>query len=198
MMPFITEEIWQKLPINRSDEADCLIVADWPAPQYFADYRDEAAERRIELVKAVVTAVRATRARYGISPKEPLNVVVSTSNDEDAEALTELLGMITHVAKLPAVGLVAGREQSKPENSSVTVAAGLEIYIPLEGLVDFEAEAARLTKERDKVAGELAKLEKKLSNEGFLAKAAPEIIEKDQARAAELREALVNIEAQLD
>jgi valyl-tRNA synthetase len=73
----------------------------------------------------------------------------------------------------------------------------MEIYVPLEGLVDFEAEAARLGRERVKVAGEPEKLQKKLSNPGFLAKAAPEIIEKDTAHAAELTESLALIESQL-
>ena len=90
-----------------------------------------------------------------------------------------------------------GLAVAKPAHSAITVAAGLEIYIPLEGLVDLQAEAERLEKEREKVTGELTKLEKKLSNEGFLAKAAPEIIEKDRARAAELRDALTVLESQL-
>jgi valyl-tRNA synthetase len=85
----------------------------------------------------------------------------------------------------------------KPAQSAVTVAAGLEIFVHLEGLVDFEAERARLQKDRDKTAKELAKFEKKLSNEGFLAKAATEIIEKDRAKAADLRAALDKLEAQL-
>jgi len=87
---------------------------------------------------------------------------------------------------------------AKPAQSAATVAEGLEIYVSLVGLVDFEAEKARLTKERDKVAKDLAKLEKKLSNEGFLAKAAAEIIEKDRNKAADLRKALTKFDAQLE
>ena len=73
----------------------------------------------------------------------------------------------------------------------------MEIYIPLEGLVDFDAERERLAKEREKAVVELERLRKKLGNEGFLAKAAPEIVEKDRARADELGDQLALIDAQL-
>jgi len=73
----------------------------------------------------------------------------------------------------------------------------MEIYIPLEGLVDFDAEKARLTREREKSGTELERLAKKLGNESFLAKAAPEIVEKDRARADELGDQLGLIDAQL-
>jgi valyl-tRNA synthetase len=94
-------------------------------------------------------------------------------------------------------GLVVEPAAVKPEHSAVAVAGNLEVYIPLEGLVDFEAEAARLDHERQRLVDDLMKLERKLSNEGFLAKAAPEIVEKDRARAAELAESLAIVEAQL-
>jgi len=202
MMPYISEEIWQKLPANSAvsgatngASGASLIVAQWPKAADFTKLRDADAERRIELLKAVVTAARSTRARYGLSPKEELQAVVNTPDDETASTLTELAPMISSVARLSSLDAGVGR--AKPANASATVAAGLEVFIPLEGLVDFEAEIARLRKERDKVAKDFERLEKKLSNEGFLAKAAPEIIEKDRAKAADLREALAQLEAQL-
>jgi len=203
MMPYISEEIWQKLPANSAvsgatngANGASLIVASWPDAADFAELRDAEAERRIELLKAIVTAARSTRARYGLSPKEVLTAVVNTSDAETADTLAELASMISSVAKLNSLDAGVGR--AKPANASATVAAGLEVYIPLEGLVDFEAEAARLRKEHDKVAKDLARLDKKLANEGFLAKAAPEIIEKDRAKAADLREALAQLTAQLE
>jgi len=195
MMPYITEEIWRKLPIDRSNDADSLIVAAWPEPSAFAGFIDEAAERRIELLKAVVTALRTTRARYGLSPKTTLAVTIIVTDEADGELLQDLAAQISSLAA--ASSLDVSTTAAKPAHSAVIVAAGLEIYIPLEGLVDFEAEAARLVKERDLTASELTRLDKKLSNEGFLAKAAPAIIEKDRARATELREALATIQTQL-
>ena len=198
MMPYISEEIWQKLPIHGDSIANntlSLIVAAWPNSDDFVSLRDLNAERRIELLKAVVSALRSTRARYQISPRTALPVAVKVSDGVDAALLQELEGQITQLAA--ASRLEVGTDTAKPEHSAVTVAAGLEIYILLEGQVDLEAERARLSKERDKIAADLAKLERKLSNEGFLAKAAPEIIEKDRLKAADLREALKKLESQL-
>ena len=86
---------------------------------------------------------------------------------------------------------------AKPESSTVVLGSGIEAYIVLAGLVDFDAERARLQKEREKLAKDEAKLAKKLSNEGFLAKAAPEIIEKDRAKHADLAETIAKIDEQL-
>ena len=109
-----------------------------------------------------------------------------------------LEGESSLISALAGLGsLTVDSDAEKPEHSAVSVAGNLEVYVPLEGLVDFEAEAIRLTKEREKYTVELERLEKKLSNEGFLAKAAPEIVEKDRARATELSDAIVLLGAQL-
>lgn len=200
MMPFLTEEIWRKLPRALFAEHSCnaatLIVAQWPQPAAFADLKDPDAERRIELLKAVVTALRSTRARYQISPRTSLDVTVKAADEQDAHLLEELREQISQLAA--ASSLEISTDATKPEHSAVTVAAGLEIFVHLEGLVDLAAEKARLTKEQQKIAAELAKFEKKLSNEGFLAKAAPEIIAKDRVKVAALQAALVKIESQLE
>jgi valyl-tRNA synthetase len=91
----------------------------------------------------------------------------------------------------------AGVDASKPAHSATVIASGMEVYLPLEGLVDFEAESRRLATEAHKLSAELDKFNRKLSNEGFLAKASPEIIAKDRAKAAELAEALGLVQAQL-
>jgi len=197
LMPYISEEIWQKLPIHDSTDSNpALIVAAWPDPADFAQLRDHGAERRVELLKVVVSALRSTRARYQISPRTELEASIKVTRESDGTLLQELTPQIAQLAN--ARKLRIDSELTKPSQSAVTVAGGLEIYVHLEGLVDLEAEQARLTKERDKVAKDLARFEKKLSNEGFLAKAVPEIIEKDRAKAANLREVLAKLEAQLD
>ena len=94
-------------------------------------------------------------------------------------------------------GLSRPARAKKPPHASVAVAGGAEMYVPLEGLVDFAYERARVGKELDTAKADLEKLERKLGNEGFLAKAAPEIVEKDRARAAELADAVAKLTAQL-
>jgi valyl-tRNA synthetase len=194
MMPFVTEAIWRNLPLPEADQAASLMIADWPEAADLARFSDEGAERSIALVQEVVVAIRAVRARYAVSPRLSLDVVVKA---QEAERVL-LEGEASLVSSLAGVGrLIVEPAAEKPAHSAVAVAGNLEVYVPLEGLVDFAAEAARLTKEREKYAVELERLEKKLSNEGFLAKAAPEIVEKDRARATELSEALVLVDSQL-
>ena len=105
--------------------------------------------------------------------------------------------LCTLSTRMILASLAIGAQVEKPAESSVTLAPGLEVYIVLSGLVDFEAERARLEKERVKLAADAAKLGKKLSNPGFLAKAAPEIVEKDRAKHAEMTDKLARVEAQL-
>jgi valyl-tRNA synthetase len=193
-MPFVSEEIWQNLAIERGEGESSIMLAAWPQIDA-GTYRDFEVEHRIELLKAVVTALRSSRARYQLSPKTELAVSVQVKDAADEALLKDFSAQITALAK--ASSFEVGTSIAKPAQSAAIVAAGLEIYVHLEGVVDFEAEKLRLSKEHDKTAKDLAKLEKKLSNEGFLAKAAAEIIEKDRAKAAELREALSKLEEQL-
>ncbi|WP_165046089.1 valine--tRNA ligase [Adlercreutzia sp. ZJ138] len=193
IMPFVTEEIYQQLPINRTD-APYLIGAAWPDAEALSSYVDTDAERAIQMVCECVNAIRSTRARYGISPKTELAVVVKAEGADTAllEAQRDLICGMGNTASL-----VIGADVSKPAESSVSLAPGLEVYIVLSGLVDFAAERARLGKERDKLAKDVAKFQKKLGNPGFLAKAAPEIIEKDKAKLADLTDKLARLDAQL-
>ena len=196
MMPFITEEIWQAIP--HGDTRPSLMVADWPNVADFTAAIDEEAERVIDALCAVVGTIRATQARYGISPRQPLGVVVKTTGENasaDAEQLVSQAPLLQSMVQLKH--LEVSPRAVKPAQSSVTIATSLEIYVELEGLVDFEAERTRLIKERDKKAAELNKLEKKLANEGFITKADASVIEKTQTDATELSIAIGQIEQQL-
>ena len=194
MMPFVTEAIWRNLPLPEADRAASLMIAGWPSASSLSRFSDEGAEASISAVQEIVVAIRSVRARYGVSPRIPLDVVVKAPE----HALLLIEGEASLVRSLAGVGsLVASPTAEKPAHSAVAVAGSLEIYIPLEGLVDFDAERERLGKERAKTAVELERLNKKLGNKGFLAKAAPEIVEKDRAHAADLGEALALLDTQL-
>ncbi len=192
-MPFVTEAIWENLP-HGEGEAPALMVAAWPEPENFAHWRDEAAERAVSLLCDVVGAVRSTRARYGISPRQELDVTVNAEPGavEVLEALRPQIASMGRVANL-----VIGAGAAKPAESAAVVVEGAEVYSVLTGLIDFDAERSRLQKEQKKLAGDQAKFAKKLSNPGFLAKAAPEIVEKDRAKLADIEDQLARVEAQL-
>lgn len=185
IMPFITEEIWRNLPVDVGQKAESLMIAQWPEEQTLAAFIDDDAERSIECVKATISAARSIRARYGISPKESLDMIVSA---EDASLIKILEVESEFIAKLANLGTFrVGEGIEKPAQSVAAVAAGLTMYVPLEGFVDFDAERVKLSKQCDKLNKDLEKFDKKLSNPGFLAKAAPEVIESDRAKAEKLR-----------
>ena len=193
-MPFVTEAIWENVP-HAEGEAPALMMAKWPEPESLASLVDEESERAVSLLCDVVSAVRSTRARYGISPKQELPVVLR-AEFENAHVLEGLKSQIVSMARVSELSIVPSDAQ-KPAESACVVAHGCEVYCVLTGLIDFEAERARLTKERATLQKDEAKFAKKLSNPGFLAKAAPEIVEKDTAKLAELRDKLARVEEQL-
>ena len=193
-MPFVTEAIWENVP-HAEGEAPALMMAKWPEPESLASLADEESERAVSLLCDVVSAVRSTRARYGISPKQELPVVLR-AGFENARVLEGLKSQIVSMARASELSIVPS-DAHKPAESACVVAHGCEVYCVLTGLIDFEAERARLTKERATLQKDEAKFAKKLSNPGFLAKAAPEIVEKDTAKLAELRDKLARVEEQL-
>ena len=193
-MPFVTEAIWENVP-HAEGEAPALMMAKWPEPESLASLVDEESERAVSLLCDVVSAVRSTRARYGISPKQELPVVLR-AGFENARVLKGLKSQIISMARASELSIVPS-DAHKPAESACVVAHGCEVYCVLTGLIDFEAERARLTKERATLQKDEAKFAKKLSNPGFLAKAAPEIVEKDTAKLAELRDKLARVEEQL-
>ena len=193
-MPFVTEAIWENVP-HAEGEAPALMMAKWPEPESLASLVDEESERAVSLLCDVVSAVRSTRARYGISPKQELPVVLR-AGFENARVLEGLKSQIISMARASELSIVPS-DAHKPAESACVVAHGCEVYCVLTGLIDFEAGRARLTKERATLQKDEAKFAKKLSNPGFLAKAAPEIVEKDTAKLAELRDKLARVEEQL-
>ena len=193
IMPFVTEEIYQDLPVAK--ETDYLINAHWPDADELSRYIDEEAERTITMVTDTVSAVQASRSRYGISPKQTMKVAVKCASAEEAQLIEAQRNLVVSMGNLES--LLVGVDVEKPAESSVTLASGLEIFVILTGLVDFDAERARLKKELKGLEGDVAKFSKKLSNPGFLAKAAPEIIEKDRAKLADLSDKLERVKEQM-
>ena len=190
VMPFVTEAIWENVPAG--DDAPALMVADWPEADALARFIDEEAEAAIQTACGIIGSVRTTRARYGLSPRQEL--AVSLRCDAAQAALVEQQApLITAMARLSALEFV----DAKPADSSVALVDGIEVYTLLAGLVDMEAEAAKLAKDTARLTKELEKLDKKLSNENFIAKAAPEAVEKARAQHAEIAAELQLIEAQL-
>ncbi|MCD8316687.1 MAG: valine--tRNA ligase, partial [Eggerthellaceae bacterium] len=186
-----TEESYPALPETSSDY---LIVASWPEAGELDGYIDDEAEAIIDEVCFIVSAIRSARSRYNISPKTELSAVIKASPDNEA-LLGEQIPLIKQLARADEITISS--EAQKPPQSTAMVGSEVEVYTILAGIVDFDAELARLKKEQDKAEKDRAKLEKKLANQGFLTKAAPEIIAKDRAHLEELTGTVARLEASI-
>ncbi|MBE6469858.1 MAG: valine--tRNA ligase [Coriobacteriaceae bacterium] len=202
LMPFVTEAVWDTMPKSWLDtdpetgenrRAEALMVAAWPEPERYARFVDEEAERSFELLRTVVSAARSTRARYRVSPKERLAVTVLMDGADTARFAT----LDALASSLANIDLEVGADLAKPAGSVAVVEGGVEAHVVLEGKVDLAAERARLEREIAKGEKELAATERTLSNEGFIAKAAPEIIQKKRDRVAELTATVATLKEQL-
>ena len=170
-MPFVTEELWSLL----GDRADYpLITAKWPDPQAEVDAQAKA---EIDYVIALTTALRSAKNELGLPPGAKLEAWIESPSDTGASVLDNQAAALERVARLSAVHRTAA-----PAGASMQVAAGSDAYIvPLEGLIDIDAEKARLTKALAASEKEAKALEGRLGNAKFVEKAKPEAVEKARA-----------------
>jgi valyl-tRNA synthetase len=166
-MPFVTEEVWQRFGIGES-----IAVSAWPEPH--PEQADEAAESSLAVVQEVVTAVRQFRAQHHVPPSQPLAVTVGVP-DADQAVLRELRERVGRMAGIPEMTVVPG-DSPKADGALRTVVSGGFVEIPLAGAIDLEAERARLSKRLGELDGDIERSGTKLANEGFRAKAAPEVV----------------------
>ena len=192
-MPFVTEQIYQDMPGEK--DSPYLMMAAWPDAEELAAYIDPAAERALAIVTQSVSGIRSIRARYGISPKTKLEMTVKAQSAEAVQLFEEQQNLIVALGNVEVVAVSETAE--KPAESTMRLADDVEIYVALSGLVDFAAEQARIEKELGKLEKDRVKFDKKLSNPGFLSKAAPEIIEKDRAKLADIVERMDRLQAEL-
>ncbi|WP_417118465.1 valine--tRNA ligase [Olsenella phocaeensis] len=196
VMPFVTESVWDMLPASALDDhsSEFLMTAAWPEPEAFEGFVNERAEGDFELAKRLISVVRSTRARYRLSPKAELAVAVRASEPELA-VLSSQEGFIRKVGRVSELMLDAGQE--RPVGSVSVADGGLEAFVVVGELVDLAAESRRLQKELAKAEKDLASVVRTLSNEGFVAKAAPEVIEKKRQQQEELDLAVEQLRSQI-
>ena len=174
-MPFITEEIWQRLP----HAGDSIMIA--PYPKAGRKQRDEAAERAMGAVMDVVTAVRNIRGEMRISPGVPLSTTLRPARG--AAALFKANAPL--VEALARIRLTVDPQATRPQNSALALAGGAEIYVDLAGVVDLASERQRLEKEIRKAGETVDFLKAKLARPEFVQRAPEEIVERERARLTE-------------
>ncbi|ENM5925107.1 valine--tRNA ligase [Vibrio mimicus] len=193
VIPYITETIWQSVkPLVDGVEGDTIMLQ--ALPQYDAANFNQEALDDIEWVKAFITSIRNLRAEYDINPGKPLEVMLKAAHEQDAARIEANKQVLVSLAKLESIRVLADGEAT-PACATALVGKS-ELMIPMAGLIDKDAELDRLAKEIAKTQGEIARIEGKLGNEGFVAKAPEAVITKEREKLAGYQEALVKLEQQ--
>ena len=197
-MPFITEEIWQtlksRLPEEGESAAESIMIAPYPASGGRAD---QAAEEEIALVQQAVRAVRNTRAQLRIPAGQHLEALVE-ANGQTA-AIEDEADVIRAMSRVEPLRIVSGGSGSEAGARGVAlVISPLVVRLPLEGVVDLDAEGGRLRSELADCVRNLERVEKLVSNPNFREKARPDVVETEEARLAELRERKQRLDEILD
>ena len=178
-LPFITEEIWQRIAPLAGKQGDTIMTQAYPA----ADQSrvDEHALGDIEWLKGVIVGIRNIRGEMDISPGKPIPVFLHNGGDEDKRRFESNKSYISALAKLESMEWLVGEAPL----SATQLVGSMEVLVPMAGLIDVDAEVARLTKELDKASKEIGRLKGKLNNEKFVGNAPEDVVAKEKSKLAD-------------
>ncbi|CAI2473761.1 Valine--tRNA ligase [Serratia proteamaculans] len=192
VIPFITETIWQRVKTLTGETADTIMLQ--PFPEYDAALEDTQALNDLEWIKQAITAVRNIRAEMNIAPSKLLEVLLRNCNPDAERRVQENQSFIQRLARLESIALLPAGD--KGPLSVTKLVDGAELLIPMAGFIDKDAEIARLSKEMGKLDAEIASIEGKLSNEGFVARAPEAVVAKERERLTACKEGKVKLQEQ--
>ncbi|WP_221074725.1 valine--tRNA ligase [Agarivorans aestuarii] len=192
--PYITETIWRQVaPLAGKAEATDSIMLQG-IPEFDASRIDEAAVADLEWLKQFILAIRNIRGEMDISPNKPLNVLLKNASSEDLRRLNDNAPFLASLAKLESTTALAEGEAAPA--SATAILGDMEILIPMAGLIDKDAELARIGKQLEKLDKELSKVSGKLSNQKFVANAPEQVIAKERGKLEEMENAKAKLVAQ--
>ncbi|MBW2193242.1 MAG: valine--tRNA ligase, partial [Deltaproteobacteria bacterium] len=193
-MPFVTEEIWHKLPGTQGSIMKALFPADRKDRADIS--REKNIESEMDLLIELISAVRNIRGEMNISPSLNLTATVQTKEKNIKTTMEQHQDIILNLAKLKA--FTVNESAERPKSSATAVVGGATIFVPLEGIIDFSKESQRLEKEMNKLAKELTTVSKKLENAGFLSKAPNDVVEQVKTKHSRLQEKQQELQSNLD
>ena len=188
-MPFITEEIWQKLP----HDGETIVLAPYPDFEEAFDDQDAAAD--MGMMIDMIKALRNLRAEMKVPLGQKAKVILA-ADEREKEIISENAGYLDKMAAIDEVEFIAMNDEA-PKGAAAAILGDIRIYLPLAGLIDMDKEKARLEKEMAKTEKEIARLSGKLSNEGFLAKAPAEVVEGEKVKLADAEKRLAGFKETL-
>jgi valyl-tRNA synthetase len=183
--PFITEELWQALSQQLEQP---IITSMWPDNKNWQG--DQQAKQDVNWLLSIIGALRQVRAETRVSPKVQVELVVRDGSDELVQKLSKFQPFLEALA---GVSTISTRVEPPEEGEATAVVNGVEYILPLAGVIDFSAEKERIRREIDKASQELAKVSALLKNDAFLNRAAPNVVEQNHVRQAELEENILKL-----
>jgi len=197
IMPFITDTIWQRVvPLSALKIEDGASIMVQPFPEVDSAKQDDKVLADIEWVKKFIVGIRNIRGEMDISPNKPLNALLKNVSDSDALRLDAAKGFLDKLSKLESVTILT-KDDTAPASATALVGE-MEILIPMAGLIDKDAELARITKAMEKVEKDVSRTRGKLGNEKFVSNAPEAVIEKERAKLDEGEKALAKLKEQYD
>jgi len=193
VIPFITEEIWQRAASVAGTAAPTIMLQPYPVAADFP--ADMEAESELEWLKGFILGIRQIRGEMDIAPGKPLPVVIQDAGDQDRGHIAEHELYLQNIARLESITVLSDGEE--PPTAATALLGGMKILVPLAGLIDVGAERERLTKRREKAEQDLQKVSAKLGNENFVARAPDDVVAKEKGRQQELELAISQLDAQL-
>jgi valyl-tRNA synthetase len=193
IMPYITEEIWQRLAPLAGASGATIMQQPYPATE--AVWQDAGSEAEMAWAMEFILGLRRIRGEMDIAPSKALPVLLQGGGAEDRTRLERNAQLIEKLSRTESIRWLA-EDEAAPE-SAIALVGDLKLLIPMAGLIDKEAELARLDKEIQKLQKELPRLEGKLENPAFVDKAPADVVDKERAKLAELRARLLSLEAQM-
>jgi len=183
-MPFVTEEIWKNL------NGELLMIQEWPEVKVKTDKK---VEKDFIVIQEIITSLRNLRAEHRIEPVKKIKAVIFAKNR--VELIQYHADIIKNLGRLSDIELL--EKGKKPVHSASAIISGIEIYLPLEGLIDIDKEQKRLNQEEEKLTKYISVLEKKLGSKGFIDKAPENIVQKEKDKLNEVKEKLDKLKHQI-
>jgi valyl-tRNA synthetase len=192
IMPYITEELWQRVAPLAWIEGDTIMRCSYP--QADPSLVDEAALAELGWVKTFIMGVRQIRSEMDIKPGKPLPVICQNGSEQDRHRIEVNRSLLASLAKLESISWLEANTQA-PE-SATSLVGEMQLLIPLAGLIDKQAELARLRKNIQKLEQDAQRIKAKLANEKFVSRAPAEVVDKEKGKLADTESALSSLRAQ--
>lgn len=191
-MPFITEEIWQKVAPLAGVAGETIMLAPFPSPS--GEPLDADAVAEIEWVQQFILGVRRIKGEMNIPPAKPLPVLIANASEQDREWLEKGRAYLDFLARTESITVLDDATQA-PE-SAIALVGEMKVLIPMAGLIDKDAELKRLAKEIERLQTDVARTEGKLANPAFVDKAPAAVVDKERAKLAESAAAIAKLQEQ--